>query len=76
MSAGEANRTSELCRAGGVGSDAFVDDGVLASLLESNMLALTVNLGDKKKIPVMKAFDAETFKAVEHVPVVFWGEKD
>ena len=32
--AGEARRTSELRRAGGVGSDAFVEDGVLASLLE------------------------------------------
>ena len=33
MCGGEAKMTSELWRAGGVGSDVFVEDGVLASLL-------------------------------------------
>ena len=63
MCSGEAKRTSELCRAGGVGSDAFVDDGVLASWLDDDddELAFTVNPDGKEMIPVMKAFDAETF---------------
>jgi len=35
-----------------------------------------VNVDGKEMIPVMKAFDAETLKAVEHVLVVFWVEED
>ena len=35
-----------------------------------------MNQDGEEVIPVMKAFDAETLKAVEHVPVVFWTEKD
>jgi hypothetical protein len=35
-----------------------------------------VNIDSEEMIPVMKAFDAEAFKAFEHVLVVFWGEED
>jgi hypothetical protein len=35
-----------------------------------------VNVDGEETIPVMKAFDAETFEAVEHVPVVFLGEEE
>ena len=35
-----------------------------------------MNQNDGEMIPVMKAFDAETVEAFEHVPVVFWGEED
>lgn len=41
MWVGEAKSTSELCSAGGVGSDAFVEEGVLASLLDNEVLALS-----------------------------------
>ena len=35
-----------------------------------------MNIDSEEMIPVMKAFDAETFEAVEHVLVVFWGEEN
>lgn len=35
-----------------------------------------MNIDGEETTPVMKAFDAETFEAVEHVPVVFCGEEN
>jgi hypothetical protein len=35
-----------------------------------------VKIDGEEMVPVMKATDAETFEAFEHVLVVFWAEED
>lgn len=78
--------TWELLRAGGVGSDALVDDGVLAVgvswLLPTSTVSMVSSIMCCWHSPVMEALYAEALEALEHVSVVrmvavdnwcFWG---